>query len=552
MTRTNRRATIKLGNNFLTPKVIGRNGLTFPECIAELVANSFDWRITKTDPTQKTIIKVVVTRKGIQVIDNGAGMTIDELDTAIDLAESGDDLRERLDDEVRKGMYGLGMKVAALSLGWKFTINTISASDPCTENIFELNSRNLEDKESNYLEELQINTGPRLQNSPLKDFTSGTAILIEDLAKDVISIVALGRQMEERFSPDINNLIDQGKLEFTIYDNEGTDPYPVRRLDVSHQFEDDVLRIDFEHPQRWAQRTSYKYKGSDGQEYQLRGYLQLLKERKVADQSFGLNLYCKGQLIERFHKEKDGLFTIAGRLGEKTYGEIHLDGCLPDNVKAHGFIRDAAFLAVRELIREDLEIYKGLSPATGIGATRVKEEINRRKGIGGEQGNGPGNEGDQDTPPSGDDNSGNGGGNGNPPGSGQPNPPVDPMAGMPAGTIMINKRLFIQVQNSWVYMTGSEKRRNVSWEPLYIKSKLHNDLYELKVYINPESNIYKAILENYPQKNEQLSILSFFKRMAICESINQVLISSHDYYAEDAREVTDTIVTPFVMKMKLD
>ncbi|MEO8174070.1 MAG: hypothetical protein ABI581_13340, partial [Sediminibacterium sp.] len=116
----------------------------------------------------------------------------------------------------------------------------------------------------------------------------------------------------------------------------------------------------------------------------------------------------------------------------------------------------------------------------------------------------------------------------------------------------IHKHLYIHIQNSWVHINSLAKKRRVSWVPLFTKSRLHNDLYELKVYISPESNLYNAILENYEHKGEQLKILDFFKRIAICESITQMLITSHKYHPDDARQVTDLLVYPFVMKMKLD
>lgn len=551
MERVMRSATIKLGNKFLTPAVIGSNGLNFQECIAELVANALDWRITKRSSEEKTVIRILMSDNHVQIVDNGVGMNYEELDIALDLAESGDDRRDRLDEEARKGMYGLGMKVAVLSLGWKFTINTISAKEPEVEYVFEFDARNLEDKKSDYLKKLGISSGPRIAGSPLQEFPSGTSIMITDLEKRAISVVALGKELEMRFSPDINNLLAQEKLEFTIQDEDST--YTLRKNDVSALFEDEVLKVDFGSPGKWAKRKEYKYVGSDGKEYQLKGYIQLLKERKVAEQTFGLNLYCKGQLIERYHKVKteDGLFSMPGRSGEKTYGELHLDGCLPDNVKAKGFIRDAAFKAIRELISDDLEVYKFLSPTSNAATSRIRDEINKRKGLGTRSGTGPNPE-PGDEPPGGEEPGDNPGGEPGGDGTDQPGGTEDPPPNLPEGTIRIAKHLLIQVQSIWVHMHGLDDKNEVSWEPIYLKSKNNDDLWELKVYINPGSNLYKAIETNYSYKGEQFKVLDFFKRMVVSESINQKLILEHGYSREDARELTDRIVYPFVMQMKLD
>jgi hypothetical protein len=530
--------SIELGNNFLTPNVIGRNSLTELDCIAEIVANSLDWRITKIKPEEATKILIKISEDYVHIIDNGVGMTFEELDTAIDLGESGNDIREKLDDEERKGMYGLGMKVAALSLGWKLTINSVSIKDPQTELKFEFDSRKLQDKKSNYLKELSITEESRITNSPLKNYESGTSVLIEDLVKEVNSAAALGKDLEERFSPDINSLVDQGKLELTIQSEDGF-RYSIKKVNISAKFEDDVLKLDFDAPSQWAKREEYTYIGSDGKKYRLRGFIQLLKERSVTGQSFGLNLYCKGQLIERFHKDKEGLFTIAGRSGEKTYGELHLDGCFPDNVKANGFIRDKAFYEIRNLISEDLELYKYLSPASGIANQRVQDEINKRKGLGSANSKKP-------SPASGDpkpDNSD----------TDDPTPkPPTRLSSMPEGTIMITERLFIQVHKTWVHENALNKKRNVSWEHFYRKSNSHSDLFELQVYINPESSLYKGILALYGNKSDQNKILSFFKKMAVCQCINEQLISDHGYNTEDARDITDQIVYPSVLKMDLD
>lgn len=535
MIKSEHKTNIKLGNNFLTPKVIGRNNLTELDCVAEIVANSLDWCITKKFPEETTRITIKVFGDSIQIIDNGVGMDINELDTAIDLAESGNDIREKLNDEERKGMYGLGMKVAALSLGWKFSINTVSIKDPLTELRFVFNAKELEDKSSDYLERLIITEEDRILNSPLEGYKSGTCITIENLVegKEIKSLVGLGEDLKERFSPDINNLIDRDRIKFIIEGETGF-IYEIGKATISLIFEDDILKIDFENPSKWAKRKDYQYIGSDGKKYQLKGFLQLLKERSVKNQNYGLNLYFNGQLIERFHKDRQGLFTIPGRRGEKTYGELHLNGCLPDNVKAHGFIFNNAFFAVKDLIQDDLAVYGMLSPTSIQADQLVRDEINKRKGLGSDIEN--------KTDPN-KDKTGGDSSNGK---------KEDPDETLPDDVIKIRQHLYIQVRNTWIFETALDKKRNVSWEPLYNKSKSNHDIWELQVYINPNSNLYKAILELYTNKADQNKIMSFFKKMAICECINEKLISEHDYNTEDARTITDEIVYPSVLKMKID
>lgn len=533
------KVNIEIGNNFLTPNVLGNQGLTALESIAELLANSWDWRITKKNPDQKTIVLIKLENNSIEVIDNGVGMTIAELNTGINLAESSDQIRQKLDENKRMGRFGMGMKVAALSLGWKFTITTISDTNPKRENIFEFNSRNLEDPSSSYLNELRIVTQDKDANSPLKNLQSGTAIKIEDLVLDLPSGAALTVGMQERFSPVINFLRENDRLDFKVINEDGH-PIIVGKSEIKHAFEDEILKLDFANPSKWAKHKEYKYTGHDGKKYQLKGFIQLLKQRSEKERKYGFDLWCNNQLIEGFHKDdkKDGnaigLFSIAGRTGEKTYGVLHLDGCKPDTVKSKGFIPDSSFLEVRKLIEDDLQLYKYLSIATNQATQRIKEEINKRKGLGGnvliDEPKTEGATPNQD---------------------GQSEPSI-PLNDKPEGTIKISERLYVQINKLWIYDSGLDPKKNTSWEAFPLKSKNVADLYELQVYINPKSNVYKSIQENYVHHGDQNKILSFFKKVAVCESIFNLCISEWGYTVEAARNITDEKVYPQVLKLKLD
>jgi hypothetical protein len=534
------KVNIEIGNNFLTPNVIGNQGLTALEAIAELLANSWDWRITKKNPEQKTEIIIDLEEDSIEVIDNGVGMTRSELNTGINLAESSDEIRQKLNEKVRMGRFGMGMKVASLSLGWKFTITTISDTNPKEENVFEFDSRMLEDPKSTYLNELKIITRDKTQDSPLKDFNSGTSIKIEDLELDLPSGAALTVGMQERFSPEINYLREKDSLDFKVI-NEHNHEIQVGKTEIKHAFEDEILRLDFENPGKWAKRKEYKYTGHDGNEYQLRGFIQLLKQRSEKERKYGFDLWCNNQLIEGFHKsdKKDGkavgLFSIAGRTGEKTYGVLHLDGCKPDTVKSKGFIPDESFLAIRNLIEEDLQLYKYLSVASGKASARIKDEINKRRGLGSDMPASVGSKDDKNL---------------------TTKEVVDKareaLKDKPEGTIMITDKLFVQIKKSWVFDNALDAKKNSSWETFHQKSKVHDDLIELQVYINPRSNIYKSIQEIHPFQKDQNNVISFFKKMAISESVFKLCVAEWGYSPEAARDITDEKVFPQVLKLKLD
>jgi HSP90 family molecular chaperone len=64
--------------------------MTVYDCLAEFIANSFDWCITKKNPDEKTIIQILLNPNSIEIVDNGVGMNLKELASAINIAESSD------------------------------------------------------------------------------------------------------------------------------------------------------------------------------------------------------------------------------------------------------------------------------------------------------------------------------------------------------------------------------------------------------------------------------------------------------------------------------
>lgn len=528
------KTTVRVGNRFLTPEGIGRNNLDIHDCLAELVANSLDWNCAKIDNSDVKI-RLILNDDYIELIDNGAGMNREELDSAINLAEAEDSIRDRLDEQERKGMYGMGLKIAALSLGWKFSIHTVSFKDPKKEFYFEFDSENLKNPESKYLEdELFIIEKERGKNSPISDFSHGTSIKIEKLEKSFDSYVAIKERLQDSFLPDINNLIEHHNLEFKVVKkSKGViiDALRMEKTNTKNLFFDPILKLDFENPDKFSRKNSYFYEGKNGKKFQLRGYLQLLKNRSVKDQKFGLNLYYNGQLIERYHKGK--LLSINGRRREMTYGELHLDGCTPDPSKKK-FMEDNAFNNVKELIRDDLSLYGQLSPTSKDQKKLVQKEIDKRKGIK------PQNIVEKDDEKKNKDNEPN-----------EVNEDSDKeyLAKYPEGTIKIDKRLYIQITKEWIYEREYTEDRGVNWDSAYITSKEFEDLKILKVYINPSSQLFKSVKKLYQKKSDQNKILTFYKKIAICECIYDKLIEVHSFSMVDAREIVDKRVYPQVLEL---
>lgn len=521
------KTTIKVGNKFLTPLGIGRNGLDVHDCLSELIANCFDWNTSKLYNDVPVVIKIICTKNSIAIVDNGAGMNLSELDTAINLAEAEDDLRLKLDSATRKGRYGMGLKISTLTLGWKFDISTISFKDLKRKHQFIFNSKKLLEKDSKYLEnELNIVTEELLTNGLLDNplFKHGTCILITDLVKKIPSISSIKDEIELRFTSDINNLIETVGLDFEIiYREDGYDDHvlKIEKKDINKLFRDEILRTDFENINEWNKKKQYNYIGSDGNEYKLRGFLQLLDKRSLRDQKYGLNLYYNGQLIERFHKEL--LLANRGRSAEKTYGELHLDGCTPDPSKKN-FIQDEVFKSIGELINDDLDFYKYLSPATNQSEVRIENEINRRRGI----------PEFMPIPVISDDSI------------------EDKTVGLNGNLNILNIRSNISIQLCKVKSFSDDKliSKAFNWEYGYLRSIDDENLFILSLYIKLNSTTLSTINRLYFSEKDKNKIIDFYKITALKECICEILIKYHQLEDEEIKKLIEYNIYPSLLKLK--
>ena len=65
---------INISARYLSPEVIGRTGMTEVDCLAELVANSLDWNISRLDDKTPTNIIIekgndfIVTQKRLSTV----------------------------------------------------------------------------------------------------------------------------------------------------------------------------------------------------------------------------------------------------------------------------------------------------------------------------------------------------------------------------------------------------------------------------------------------------------------------------------------------------
>ena len=309
---------LNVGNRFWTPKGLGAMGMEPTQAIAELVANSLDWRTEDQDVTP--LIQIIISKNSIEVKDNGVGMTAEELQNAIQVSVANDNLRASL--RVRKGMFGMGMKVACLSLGWKITIHTRPLSEENIENTLLLNTRELDsDGVSNkYRDSITGESTENLQNSPLDDWESGTSILIEDLSHRPLTAIAVRDSLQEIFSPEIS--IENVHIQ--VIDKENGIEYDCQNVEVP-VYPETIINLD--------ELNLFIDDEVTGNPVQIKGWLGLMKTSSSGLGKWGLHLFKNNQIIERFHQLPSRLGGLMPKNPHpkfgRTYGEIHLDMCVP-------------------------------------------------------------------------------------------------------------------------------------------------------------------------------------------------------------------------------
>jgi hypothetical protein len=526
---------INIGNRYLTPEGIGNNGLLFGDCLAELIANSFDWNINKIKPKEKVVINIHFTKDYIKIFDNGVGMNFEQLDLAIDLAKADNSLRERLNQDERKGRYGMGLKIACLSLGWRFVINTISINSPNIKYSFEYDA-NLALTDNDYLKsKLNIQTVESKNSQDIQGFSHGTEIIIYKLEKDVPIFAAnLTEEIQERFFPDIKQLLDLDLLDITIRKDD-LEPQKITKRDISSKFEDEVFECNFEALKPWNKKEGYTYLDKQNNSFELKGFIQLLKNRSVAEQKFGLNLYYQGQLIERYHTKylKD---KIGKRNAERIYGELHLDGCTPDPSKKY-FKDDEIFKSIFELINDDLLVYKDFTLATNQANSNIAKEKLKRRGIDAGHGEGQAT-GEIVGEPTGEGNE--------TPGETISLPNPDPQK---KNKINLKKpKISFIVEKSKVINESLEGR--VNWEYAINNTDIKNE-FSLSIYYNPECPLFNEIKKNTTSSKEKESLIEFYKKIAICECIFYYLVNELNHDFEESREQIDNEIYPQVLKLEI-
>ncbi len=352
-----RELDITADDRIFTPRGVGALNIGVVQCLSELVANALDWRRPSADeilrikedmergvPDVKefvrryrrvidagpaeTVIKIRYNGDSIEVWDNGIGMTLDELEMALRLRGASDERRIPL--RSRKGMYGMGMKVGILGLGWKFAIRTRSLIDG-TESSIEIDTHEIENGHLKLGSIIgRVSEEPDL-GGPLGSLESGTYIRIEHLHKRHHRPEIWREELGRNFSPEIK----YHNIKIIIVDNSSGNerelaPCEPDEIPIVPGTKVILDKLDL------VARPDYGG-GQRGEPMKIRGWLALRQTSASGSGLWGIHTFRKGQLVEAFHKAGPDENGLLPKRPHPTYarlhGEVHLDMCDPNFTK---------------------------------------------------------------------------------------------------------------------------------------------------------------------------------------------------------------------------
>lgn len=343
---------------------IGKVGNSVVEALADLVDNSIDARLP--DKVVEIDIKTGHDEDGspnLVVLDNASGMTKEELIKGISLARAKKDPNQAL------GRYGVGMKVAALTLGSSFAVHTAPAKSTESYSVF------FEEKEWEKRDETDWTTDltTRAKKDPK---THGTQIVITDLKVNVSDkLDRIRKDLGRRFSAFIggDNPVAVIRVNDEVVEPEKRDVLPAfgknGRLPVDVKIE---VRLNNETGE--YERYDEKKKGADwaGKTIPLRahGWVSVLAEGSAKGE-YGFTTFKNGRAITTYDKAwiPGGPHTSVQRV----YGELNLEGPIdPQMNKKDWETSSWAYQLLREAVLEEPALLAAKKFSTDYRATDRK------------------------------------------------------------------------------------------------------------------------------------------------------------------------------------
>jgi hypothetical protein len=271
---------------------IGATSFTVAEAIVELVANSIDARLEDiADPSIR--VDIEVSPDEIVVRDDAAGMDLATLAEAVRLGVKMDDVRGK--HRRRKGMFGLGMKTAAASLGRYWSVTT-RAHDSRREFFVEFDLEQYSKRRGDRAFDWGIAIDERDPDvsGPLGDRPHGTVVTIRRLRERDPMAGPILDLLGNAYKPHI----EQGDEIFVNGDQARPREYTFM----------DGSRTDFDLPA-----------GPEG-EYRITGWVALDSRTHNAG-DYGFHLYRENQLVEMWNKD----WFRAHLMNSRIVGEANLD-----------------------------------------------------------------------------------------------------------------------------------------------------------------------------------------------------------------------------------
>jgi len=422
----------------MTSRGIGSTNLGLGFALGEIIANSLDWAllskheaktisedaaqhadgqqfltaleseygslgaIISNDPPQ---ISIEAKNRQIIITDMGVGMNYEEVQTAMQLKRASDKIRAPL--RMRKGQFGMGLKVSALGLGRTMEIQSRSIKTPGLTVVFKFKDKEMEGR-SGWTSFPGYRTDEIELDSPLGSQKHGTSIVISDLNRNFTNDDVLDAR--EELCEIFHYAIESLNANITVNGSHLVAHVPDMNSDV------EIINID-----DWKLFVKEDLGGGRrGKDIQIRGWAGLTTTMKSADLKYGFHTFRKGQLIEMHHNDgyrsnPPGLWPYTGPHAElsRLFGHIHLD-MVPPNFHKKGWNNDSpAWSEVVEALKPVLENLVTLARKTTKDVKKNKEllgawnrfaktgewKIPKKKPRGGGGGKGGGNGGAGEKPP---------------------------------------------------------------------------------------------------------------------------------------------------------
>jgi hypothetical protein len=269
---------------------IGATSFTVAEAIVELVANSIDARL---EDGSRIRVDITVLPAEILVIDDASGMDLDTLAEAVRLGVKMDAIRGSR--RPRKGMFGLGLKTAAASLGRYWSVTSRPAGG--SREFF-----------------VEFDLSVYRDASGARDFD--WAVQIEEREPDVQGPL---RDRDHGTAVTIRNLRGRNPMAAPVRDALGSAYKP-------HIMAGDVITVNgdvasapgFSFIEGTRKEIDITLGAND--EYRITGWVALDTQTHNRG-DYGFNLYRQGQLIEAWNKQWFPAHLMTSRI----IGEANLD-----------------------------------------------------------------------------------------------------------------------------------------------------------------------------------------------------------------------------------